>query len=81
MTSFRENEDSETLLPFMTIGNKKSPVLVLIAGFPDNGVTAWSEKNLETLSKKYFVISLCFPGFAKKKTRKWGYEFDELITM
>jgi hypothetical protein len=81
MTSFRENEDSEALLPFVTIGNKTSPVLVFIAGFPDNCVTAWGENNLETLSKKYFVISLCYPGFAKKKTRKWGYEFDELIIM
>ena len=75
-------EDDHNLFPYTTLGNKNNKkILVLLAGFPDNTITAFGEENLRALSNDYYVISLCLPGYAKKKARKWGYNFEELILL
>ena len=74
-------EDSPLLFPYSVHGEPCNKVLVLVAGFPDDNISAYGQENIDHFSKFYYVISLCLPGYAKKAGRPWGYDFDELVKM
>jgi pimeloyl-ACP methyl ester carboxylesterase len=74
-------ENDPTFFPFFTLGKKSNKVIVLCSGFPDDCYSSWGQPVLEDLSKDYFVISICLPGYAKKVVSKWGHSFPTLIAM
>lgn len=39
------------------------PLLVMLAGYPDNQYSAWSVEVINTLKERYRVIMLCIPGY------------------
>jgi pimeloyl-ACP methyl ester carboxylesterase len=68
-------------LPHIVLGDSRKPILVLLAGFPDNYSSGWG-KSLSHFQESYFVISLCLPGFDNPNSnRPWGYDFDVLVDM
>lgn len=74
-------EDSPLLFPYSVHGEPCNKILVLVAGFPDDNISAFGQENIDHFSKFYYVISLCLPGYAKHAGRRWGYDFDELVKM
>lgn len=58
-------------------------VTACVIGFPDNTVSAWGPV-IDRLKDRYRILSLCFPDFeeeAESPSRRWGYDFDELVDM
>ncbi len=70
------------LLPYVEKGNKTKPVIVFLAGFPDNETSGWGEVP-QDLEKNFRVILLCMPDYGKgnKVFKPWGYSFDEILQM
>jgi len=69
-------------MPHIVLGDPRKPLIVLIAGFPDDFISGWSLKVLNELQADYFLISICFPGFNNhSSSRPWGYDFEELVDM
>ena len=76
------------LLSAVEDGNPKSEkVLVFLAGFPDNEISAWGEV-LETIrlspqaSTDYRILCLCLPDFEDSAVPKpWGWSITEIAEM
>lgn len=69
--------------PLQKFGKKGFPLLITLAGFPDDCTSGWGVENLETLSKEYRVVSLCLPGYDKpgRKIRSWGWDTHEVMAI
>ena len=69
------------LLPCLQLGKKGNPVLVLLAGYPDDMSSGWGLTNLKTLSEEYRLICLALPGYDKPRTavRSWGWDLPEIV--
>lgn len=59
------------------------PLLVFMAGFPDNQQSALHGSIPIELSKEYNMVMLCMPGYEKgcKKIRPWAYSMDEILKL
>ncbi len=58
------------------------PIIVFIAGFPDNQTSGWGTIIPEYFKKTHRLIFLCLPGYDdSKKLKKWGYDHDELLLL
>eukprot|EP01039_Chlorochromonas_danica_P000702 gene702-760_t len=74
-------------LPFVALRNDlpDKPLILFLAGFPDNQLSALHPTIPEALSKDYNLVCLCLPGYesGSKNTTipSWGYSFDELIKL
>ena len=68
-------------LPHVKFGRKGQPVMVFMAGFPDNELTGWGELVSE-FSETHRVICLCWPGYengGSNKLPRWGYMMSEVV--
>lgn len=66
---------------YVEFGHHKGDHLYFLGGFPDDNISGWSPL-YEILKHKYNIISICFPHYSKGcQYKKWGYTFNELITM
>jgi pimeloyl-ACP methyl ester carboxylesterase len=66
--------------PYLEFKRNNAPIIVLLAGFPDNVTSGWDTGFLEMLKSKYHVITLCLPDYdQKRETISWGANFDELV--
>ncbi len=74
---------SNQLLPFIEKGNKNKPVIVFLAGFPDNQTSGWGDVLPKRLEKDFRLIFLCMPEYQSGNTtyKPWGYRFDEITDM
>ncbi len=57
------------------------PVVVLIAGFPDNHFSAWSPEMVAELEREFHLFFFCFPEFSagNAKFKSWGYSFADIV--
>ena len=65
----------------MTFGTKGHPVMVFVAGFPDDQLTGWG-KLVSEFSETHRVICMCWPGYEKggaNKLPRWGYLISEVV--
>lgn len=73
---------SKTLrLPYQTFGRKGKPVMVFVAGFPDDEVSGWGEM-VSKFSETNRIICLCWPGYEKNGSNalpRWGYSLKEVV--
>ena len=73
---------SKTLrLPYQTFGRKGKPVMVFVAGFPDDEVSGWGEM-VSKFSETNRIICLCWPGYEKNGSSalpRWGYSLKEVV--
>lgn len=69
------------LLPFVQKGRKDGPLIVFMAGFPDNETSAWGEVVPRELEKNYNLLFMCMPDFQKgnKEFKPWGHPFKEIV--
>ena len=69
------------MMPYLLLGEVGKPLLVMLAGFPDNCTSTWGPETLENLAKDYRVISLCLPGYDKPRSniRPWGWDLHEVL--
>lgn len=67
--------------PSIVCGNVSGPALVLIAGFPDDQLSAWNAPFLDALKEKYHVFALCLPDYDNSwnEAKPWGHSFDDLV--
>lgn len=79
------------MLPCLELGNSKGPVLVLLAGYPDDCLSGWAPI-VAQFEGRYRVLAMCFPHLNKEDGTKtkgsgtgselgWGYSFPELVEM
>ena len=60
--------------------NGSKPVMIFLAGYPDNERSGWGTIVPEEMSKDYDLHFLCLPGYEKGgKVPGWGWNFDELV--
>lgn len=74
---------SLTSFPFKDIGCKSKPPVVLVAGFPDDQLSAWHPKFLAELQISHRIIALCLPGYDSAPNAaaiSWGFDFEQLIS-
>jgi pimeloyl-ACP methyl ester carboxylesterase len=71
------------LLPFIELGDKKKPLIVFLAGFPDNQLSGWGDVIIQDLMASNRLIFLCLPGYEKGATKykPWGFGFETLVEM
>ena len=69
------------LLPFVEAGPKNGPLVVFMAGFPDNCTSGWGDVLPQELEKTHHLLFLCLPDFQKgnKVFKPWGYSFKEIV--
>jgi pimeloyl-ACP methyl ester carboxylesterase len=73
--------------PYVEKGNKYGPVILFMAGFPDDETSGWGTLIPEELGKTHRLIFMCLPGYgnpklyASQEKRRWGYTEDEVILM
>jgi len=72
-----------TMLPSLLLGKIGNPVLVLLAGYPDDMSSGWGLANLKSLSEEYRLICLALPGYEKPRTavRRWGWDLPEIVEL
>ena len=68
--------------PYVELGKLNGPTLVLLAGFPDDKLSAWNEPFLELLKSKYHIFALCLPDYDNSwaEAKRWGHNFDDLVS-
>lgn len=69
------------LLPFVEEGRKDGPLMVFMAGFPDNETSGWGDVVPKELAKQYHLLFLCMPDYQKgnKVYKPWGYSFADIL--
>ncbi len=71
------------LLPYIDTGDRGKPVLVFLAGFPDNQTSGWGKSLTQKLANNYRLVFLCLPDYqiGNKAFRPWGYKFNEILNL
>ena len=71
--------------PYVEKGLKNGPVIVFVAGFPDNETSGWGTVLPDELGKTNRLIFICLPGYSDSSNgaqdRKWGYTQEEVLIM
>ena len=68
-------------LPYLELGNLSGPVLVCLAGYPDDCISSWAPI-VSQYEARYRVLALCMPHFdGDMPVRGWGYSFPTLVHM
>jgi pimeloyl-ACP methyl ester carboxylesterase len=68
------------LFPFLEFKKPNAPIVVLLAGFPDDVLSGWDSGFLEKLKAKYHIVAMCLPDYDHaRETISWGADFDELV--
>jgi len=82
---------SGVIFPSVVLGTAGKPIVVLLAGFPDDSTSGWGVEMLESLGKDYRLLCLCLPGYSSSSSndvqqqsrssgkKAWGYDFGTLI--
>ena len=69
------------VLPYLELGNASGPVLVCLAGYPDDCISGWAPI-ISQYEARYRILALCLPHFDGGKTvHGWGYSFPMLVNM
>jgi pimeloyl-ACP methyl ester carboxylesterase len=63
------------------LGNPKGPIVVMVAGFPDDRISAWNPSFLEDMKKKYHIYAFSMPDYEgpASQVKPWGYDFPQLV--
>jgi pimeloyl-ACP methyl ester carboxylesterase len=71
------------ILPNLILGSKGKPILIFLAGYPDDCTSGWGIDNLKSLSADYRLICLALPGydFPRKNIQPWGWDLPAILQM
>jgi len=72
---------SKCVFPHKTFGKVGKPLLIMLAGYPDNCTSGWGQDAIDNLAKDHRVICLCFPGYDRpqKNIPRWGWTLQQLL--
>lgn len=70
---------SNDLLPFKFRGDVNKPLLIFIAGFPDDVESGWGEEFLQSIEQDYQLLCVCFPGFESPKKEAELNSFADIV--